>query len=136
MSTTCQPALQEAIYARLTADAPLMALISGVFDEVTTGVRMPYVVLADVHEQSSEAHDRSGIDASMVIDVWSVYRGYLEAATIASNVNRLLHRPTTPLAVTGFTHVSIANETHQFMRDPDPDLRRCTTRYRIWLESE
>lgn len=136
MSTTCQPALQEAIYARLTGDAPLMALISGVFDEVTTSVRMPYVVLTDVHEQSSEAHDRSGVDASVVIDVWSVYRGYLEAATIASNVNRLLHRPATPLAVTGFAHVSIANETHQFMRDPDPDLRRCTTRYRIWLESE
>lgn len=133
MTTTCQPALQQAVYAQLTGDTQLMALISGVFDEVTTAARMPYVVLADVHELASEAHDRGGVDASMVIDVWSVYRGYTEVATIAANVDRLLHRRA--LTVAGFTHVSIANETHQFMRDPDPDLRRCSTRYRIWLEA-
>lgn len=135
MTTTCQPALQQVIYARLTGDASLMALVTGVFDEVTTGVVMPYVVLADVHEVASEAHDRGGVDASMVIDVWSTYRGYTEVAAIAKEVNRLLHRPAAALAVAGFTNVSIANESQQFMRDPDPDLRRCSTRYRIWLEA-
>lgn len=135
MTTTCQPALQEAIYARLVADASLTALITGVFDEVTTDVRMPYVVLADVHELASEAHDRGGVDASIVIDVWSTYRGYREVAIIAQEINRVLHRPVTPLAVTGFPRAYIANETQQFMRDPDPDLRRCSTRYRIWLDS-
>ncbi|MGH3780701.1 MAG: DUF3168 domain-containing protein [Pseudonocardiaceae bacterium] len=135
MSTSAQPALQEAVYALLTADATLSALITGVFDEVTTTARPPYIVLADVMEQASEAHDRSGVDLTLTIDIWSTYRGYKECAAINDEVLRLLHRPTPPLIVAGFVNVSIFNESSQFMRDPDPDLRRCITRYRAWLES-
>lgn len=134
MSTTAQPAFQQAVYARLAGDATLSALITGVFDEVTTEGRPPYVVIADFLENSSEAHDRDGVDLTFRVDVWSVYRGYKEAATINKEIVRLLHRPAVPLAVTGFQNVSIFNESHQFMRDSDPDLRRCMTRYRSWLE--
>jgi hypothetical protein len=135
VSTSAQPALQEAIYARLTADSTLAALVSGVFDEVATTVRPPYIVLSVIAEKASEAHDRSGVDASLTLDIWSTYWGYKECATINKEVLRLLHRPATPLVVTGFTKVSIFNESHDFMRDPDPDLRRCLARYRAWLES-
>lgn len=133
--TTAQPAFQQALYARLTADSALMALIGGVFDEVSTEARLPYVVIADVTEKASEAHDRSGLDLTVVIDIWSAYRGYYECGRINTEVNRILHRPAVPLVVAGFQNVSIFNESHQFMRDPDPDLRRCMTRYRAWLES-
>ncbi len=130
---TSQPALQRAIYSRLTADAVLSALISGVFDEVPTDKRPPYLVIDNIHEMPSEAHDRGGVAASVVLSAWSTYRGYSEVAQISDRVNVLLHR--VPLAVSGFQSVSIANESHQFMRDPDPDLRRCVLRYRVWLES-
>lgn len=134
---TCQPGLQQAVYGRLTGDPTLMALVTGVFDEVdVSSLTTPYIVIADVHEVPSEAHDRSGVDASVVINIWSRYRGYFEAAQINKRVSYLLHRPAIPLLVPGFRNVSIFNEMHQFMRDPDPDLRRCMTRYRSWLEAE
>ena len=131
--TTCQPALQTAIYERLSGDAPLGALITGVFDEVPEGQAAPYVVIGEVTEVPSEAHDRSGIDASLVLNIWSRYRGYKQAAQILREVDRLLHRQT--LTVSGFTKVSVAQEMHQFLRDPDPTLRRCIARYRVWLEA-
>lgn len=135
MSVSAQPAFQQAVYKCLTDDATLSGLITGVFDEVTTEARPPYLVLADIMENSSDAHDRSGIDLAFTVDIWSTYRGYYEAATINKEVVRLLHRPNNALVVPGFQKVSIHNESHQFVRDPDPDLRRCITRYRAWLES-
>lgn len=132
--TTCQPALQQAIYARLAADSALDALTTGIFDEVPAGAATPYVVIGEVTEDLSEAHDRSGINATVTLHIWSKYRGYYEAAQILREVDRLLHR--IGLAVPGFTNVSIAQEQHQFMRDPDPDYRHVMVRYRVWLESE
>ncbi|MGH3933640.1 MAG: DUF3168 domain-containing protein [Pseudonocardiaceae bacterium] len=131
---TCQPELQQAIYSRLAPDAALAALITGVFDEVPIGAATPYVVIGDVTEDLSEAHDRYGIDATVTVHIWSTYRGYYEAAQILKEVDRLLHR--SGLSVSGFTNVSIAQEQHQFMRDPDPDYRHVMARYRIWLEKE
>jgi len=136
---TCQPALQQAIYDRLTGDAQLMSLITGVYDELpddVSSLQTPYIVLADLHEVPAEAHDRTGIDASIVVNMWSRYRGYAEVGAINARVTYLLHRPVDTLLVPGFQNVSIKLESDQFMRDPDPDLRRCMARYTIWLEEE
>lgn len=130
--TTCQPALQVAIYGRLSGDAALETLITGVFDEILAGQATPYVVIGEVIEVPSEAHDRSGVDATATLNIWSRYRGYLEAARILAEIDRLLHRQ--PLVVEGFEKVSVRQEMHHFLRDPDPDLRRCMVRYRAWLE--
>jgi hypothetical protein len=137
VSTTAQPALQRAIYSRLVADSALAGLVLGIYDEVPNTVAPPftYLVIDDVHELASEAHDRSGVDASVTLSAWSTYRGYVKVAEVAVRVCAVLHRPDPALAVEGFRSVSIANETHQFMRDPDPDLRRCVMRYRVWLET-
>lgn len=129
---TAEWPLQEAIYARLTGDAALMGLVSGVFDEVPEATPYPYVVLGETTENRDEAHDRSGVDAAVVLHIWSRYRGYAEAAGILREIDRLLHHA--DLAVDGFQKVSIFSEQHQFIRDPNPDLRRAIVRYRCWLE--
>ena len=40
--------LQQAVYARLTGHAPLMALVTGVFDEVPENQPHPYVSLGSI----------------------------------------------------------------------------------------
>lgn len=135
MSVTAQPVFQRAVYSLLTGDGALSSLITGVFDEVATAARPPYVTIDTVTESTSDAHDRAGIEIMLQLSAWSTYRGYAECATINGHLVRLLHRPTSPLVVAGFNKISIFNDMHQFMRDPDPDLRRCMTRYRAWLEA-
>lgn len=101
-----------------------------VYDQVPETATAPYAVLGEVTETEADAHDRAGVDATLTVHVWSRYRGYREAAELVGEIDAALHRRPLPLA--GFRDVSIAATGHQFMRDPDPDLRHALTRFRIW----
>jgi hypothetical protein len=123
--------LQQAVYAKLTGHAPLMALVSGVYDEVPEQVAHPYVSLGSITENVDDAHNQRGLEASVVLHVWSKYRGFKEAAGILAALDAALDRQ--PLAVAGFRDVSIAHQQHTELRDPDPDIRHINVSYRVWL---
>lgn len=123
--------LQQAVYAKLTGHAPLMALISGVYDEVPEDAAHPYVSLGSITENVDDAHNQRGLEASVVLHIWSKYRGFKEAAGILTELDASLDRQ--PLTVTGFTDVSIAHQQHTELRDPDPDIRHINVSYRVWL---
>lgn len=130
MSTAAWP-IQQAIYARLTGDTALMA-IAKVYDEIPETASYPHVSFGVTQEQPDDAHDRQGLHVDVTLDIWSKYAGNKESATILAHLDRLLDRK--PLNVAGFTKVSIARAWHQFIRDPDPKIRHCPVRFRIWLE--
>jgi hypothetical protein len=123
--------LQQAVYAKLTGHAPLMALVSGVYDEVPEQVAHPYVSLGSITENVEDAHNQRGLEASVVLHVWSKYRGFKEAAGILAALDAALDRQ--PLTVAGFRDVSIAHQQHTELRDPDPDIRHINVSYRVWL---
>lgn len=123
--------LQQAVYAKLTGHAPLMALVTGVYDEVPEAVAHPYVSLGSITENVSDAHNQRGLDAAVVLHVWSKYRGFKEAAVILDALDTALDRQ--PLTVAGFRDVSIAHDQHTEVRDPDPDIRHINVSYRVWL---
>jgi hypothetical protein len=123
--------LQQAVYAKLTGHAPLMALVSGVYDEVPETAAHPYVTLGSITETVDDAHNQRGLEASVVLHVWSKYRGFKEAATILAALDGALDRQ--PLTVAGFTDVSVAHQQHTELRDPDPEIRHINVSYRVWL---
>jgi len=123
--------LQQAVYAKLTADTALMDLVSGVYDEVPETVDFPYVSLGSITEQVDDAHNQRGLEASVVLHVWSKYRGFKEAALILDALDAALDRQ--PLTVAGFTDISVAHQQHTELRDPDPDIRHINVSYRVWL---
>lgn len=123
--------LQTAAYVKLAGDATLMGFISGVFDEVPEKTAMPYVTFGEVEEVPDDGHDRQGLETTLTLHIWSRYRGYEEAARILRELDRLLDRA--PLTVDGFEHVSIAHTSHQFMRDPDLEVRHAVVTYRVWM---
>lgn len=129
--TTAAWELQTAVHTKLTGDATLMGFVSGVFDEVPENTVMPYVTYGAVVEESDDAHDRQGLESQLTCHIWSRYRGYKESAEILRELDRLLDRA--PLLVDGFEDVSIAHQTHQFMRDPNPEIRHVVVEYRVWL---
>jgi hypothetical protein len=123
--------LQQAVYAKLTGHAPLMALVTGVYDEVPETAVHPYVSIGSITELVDDAHNQRGLETSVVLHIWSKYRGFKEAATILTQLDAALDRQ--PLTVAGFTDVSIAHTQHTQVRDPDPDIRHINVSYRVWL---
>ncbi|MFC8124654.1 DUF3168 domain-containing protein [Streptomyces sp. NPDC057302] len=123
--------LQQAVYAKAIGHAPLMALVSGVYDEVPEDVAHPYVSLGSITENVADAHNQRGLDVLVVLHVWSKYRGFKQAAQILAALDAALDRQ--PLAVAGFRDVSIAHEQHQELRDPDPQIRHINVSFRVWL---
>ncbi|MFC7846125.1 DUF3168 domain-containing protein [Streptomyces sp. NPDC057382] len=123
--------LQLAVVTKLRAHAPLMALVSGVYDDVPEQAAHPYVSLGSITENVDDAHNQRGLEASVVLHVWSKYRGYKQAADILVELDTALDRR--PLTVAGFRDVSIAHQQHTEVRDPDPDIRHINVSYRVWL---
>lgn len=132
MTTAAWP-LQQAIYARLTAD-PVLTALATVCDEVPEPAPYPHVTFGEFIEERMDTHDNQGLDVAAVLHIWSKYRGYAECAQILAHLDRILDRQ--PLAVAGFEDVSIFREHHRMMRDPDPDIRHCPVRFRVWLSKE
>ncbi|WP_048574131.1 DUF3168 domain-containing protein [Streptomyces leeuwenhoekii] len=123
--------LQQAVYARLTGHAPLMALVSGVYDHVPETAQHPYVSIGSITETVDDAHNARGLEATVVLHVWSKYRGYREAAQILAALDAVLDRQ--PLVVSGYRDVSVSHRTHSEVRDPDPTIRHINVSYRVWL---
>lgn len=130
MTTALWP-LQFAVVTKLRARSTLMELISGVFDEVPEDKAHPYVTAGSITENVADAHNQRGLDASVVLHIWSKYPGYKEAAEILAELDAALDRQ--PLDVAGFKDVSIAHEQHTELRDPDPEIRHINVSYRVWL---
>ncbi|WP_116248173.1 DUF3168 domain-containing protein [Nocardiopsis sp. FIRDI 009] len=125
--------LQQAIYQRLAGDAELTA-ITGVHDEVPEAATYPHVLVGEVIEEPDDSHDNQGLTVAFVLHIWSKYRGYGEIGRILAHLDRLLDRQ--PLTVDGFELVAIFREHHRMLRDPDPTIRHCPVRYRVWLNKE
>ncbi|PRX90823.1 DUF3168 domain-containing protein [Allonocardiopsis opalescens] len=132
MATAAWP-LQVAVITRLRADPELTAMC-GVYDNVPEPAPYPHVAVGEVVEEPDDTHDNQGLTVALTLHVWSKYRGYAETATILAHLDRLLDRR--PLAVDGFQDVTVFREWSRLVRDPDPTIRHCPVRYRVWLSTE
>ena len=126
--------LQVAVVQKARSHNPLVALVSGVYDEVPEPAPFPYVSLGSITEIVDDAHNQRGLEATVVWHVWSKHRGFKEAALILAELDAALDRQ--PLTVDGFTDISVAHQQHTELRDPDPAIRHINVSYRVWLTKE
>ena len=123
--------LQVAVLAVLDADAELTGLVQGVFDWVKEGQAYPYIVIGEAIETPDNAHDSHGSNTVITLHVWSKYRGYAQALTIAARLRALLeHRP---LTIAGHRHVATYFVSQQTLTDPEPpgDIRHVPVSFRV-----
>jgi hypothetical protein len=130
VATAVRPLLT-AVYEKLTASSGLMAVVSGVYDEVPENAAFPYVSIGPLIEAPDDVHDRQGLDALLTVHVWSDQPGSAQAADIFAAVDAALDRQ--PLAVAGWTVVSVRHEQHQVLKDSDPSVRHINAQYRVRL---
>jgi len=120
--------LQRALYSKLTGDAPLMALITGVYADVQQPAEpeddtlFPYVTFGQDNLERWDTKTDFGVNALCQIDVWSRQNNYLEAKEVASNIHRVLHA--TSLTITDATHVLTRVESEDYTVDEDGHTKR------------
>lgn len=90
MGTTSLLDIQTAIYNKLTSDAPLMALITGVYDDIPIGQKFPYVNIGESTENKFNTFDRQGHDVTTNINIYSDYEGFKEGLNILHRIVELL----------------------------------------------
>ena len=127
-------ALQQAIFAALTADASLVALLGGtrVYDAVPTRAEFPYVTFAQSSERDWSTGSEQGGEHILTLQVWSRGGGRKEALAIMARVRAVLHDA--PLALSGFRLVNLRHELSEARRDADGETWHGLVRLRAVTE--
>lgn len=121
-------ALQTAIYSKLTGDATLMALITGVYADVEqpnlpeADSVFPYVTIGNDQITAWDNKTLNGASAICQIDVWSRSNNLIEAKAIGSAIHGALHH--TALTITGASHIITMIESETYTKDPDGHTKR------------
>jgi hypothetical protein len=128
-------ALQQAIFAALSANADLQALIGDpprLFDFVPRDSAFPYVVIGDGSETNWSTATEAGSEHAVAVNVWSRATGHKEAKEIAEIVRSALDNAA--LSLTGFTLIGIRHLASEFARQPDGQTWRASLRFRAVTE--
>jgi hypothetical protein len=111
--------LQQSIFAGLSADAALMALLGPgrVYDDVPQGTPLPYVTLGQTTLREASTATEDGAEHSFTIHVWSDARGKKGAHALLDAIRAVLHDR--PLTLAGHRLVNLRHESSEVRRHPD-----------------
>ena len=130
-----QSAVQVAVKTALQNNAAFGTLVGGtgtlarIYDHVDQASAFPYVTLGDTTALPFDTKDKTGMEQTFTVHVWSRYRGRKEAQDIMAAAYGVLHRGT--LTVTGHTFVNSEWEFSETFEDPDGLTKHGVSRYRI-----
>lgn len=121
--------VQQAIYTKLTGAAPLMALVNNVYDISVQGTDYPYVLIGDDMYMEWDTDDRTGMEVTVTLHVWSAQRGKKETKTIQKAMYDALHLQ--QLSVSGYQFIVCYYVSDTTVVDPDGLATHGISKYRI-----
>jgi len=127
-------ALQEAIYAALTADAGLRALLGDparIYDDAPADAVFPFLTIGQAR-QSDWPGAPGGAAHALTLHVWSRYAGRKEVKDVMAAVYAVLHDAS--LAVSGQQLVNLRFVFGDVFRKQDGDTYQGLMRYRAVTE--
>ena len=127
-----ETAVQTAVYNALTADAGLMALVTGVYDAVPQTETYPYVTIGEDIHNEWDTYDGLGSDCSVVVDTWSRGRGRKETKAIQGEIYDALNRAV--LTYSGYDIINIAFVSSSSFMDADGLTRHGVSTFRVLIE--
>ena len=128
--------LQQSLFAVLSADAALTALIGAgrVFDDVPQASPLPYVTLGPVTAQDWSTGSEDGTEHLLTVHVWSRARGKKQAHEVLGAIRAALHDQ--PLSLSGHRLINLRHERSDIRRTPDGEAIQGTARFRAVTEPE
>jgi hypothetical protein len=127
-------ALQQAIFATLTADAPLTALLGGtrIYDDVPQGAAFPYLTFGQSTARDRSTGSDDGNEHILTLHVWSQANGKRQAHEIMGAIRTALHDQ--PLTLSGHRLINLRHEFSEARRDPDGETTHGVARFRAVTE--
>ena len=127
-------ALQQAVFAALTNDAALLALLGAprIWDDVPVRAEFPYVTFAQGAERDWSAGSDDGCEHTLTLHVWSRAGGRKEAHEIMGAVRAVLHDA--GLTLSGHRLVNLRHESSEARRDADGETTHGIVRFRAVTE--
>ena len=111
-------ALQKAVYAALTADPGVGALIGDrIYDIAPREAVFPYATVGRMTQTDWSTGTEDGAEHRLALDVWSREHGKSECHAIAEAIRAVLHDAA--LALDGHALVNLRMESVDTARDPD-----------------
>lgn len=133
MSGSLMGPLQAAMYARLTGDATLMALLpGGVKDHVPANTPFPYIAIGEAVETPHRTMGKNGHEDVPTLRIWGSQLGYKNLQAILDRATTVLEG--TPLTISGHSSVLLWYEDAQSVpdfADDDTELRQIIAHYRV-----
>ena len=129
-------ALQKAIFARLSGDVALTALVGaeGIADRRLTAPASPLVVIAGIDSVDHSTATEAGEEHVVVLEIWSGAAGHREAQGIAAAVRAALHDAA--LALAGHHLVLLLHRETRLKRDGTSKFHRAEMRFRAVTEPD
>jgi hypothetical protein len=126
--------LQQSIFAALTADAALTALIGPgrIYDDVPQGSALPYLTLGQSTARDWSTATSDGTEHILTLHVWSNAKGKKQAHEVLAAVRSALHDQ--PLTLAGHRLVNLRHEFSEARRSPDGETIHGTARFRAVTE--
>lgn len=127
-------ALQKAVFARLSGDAALAALVgaNGVTDRRLSEPASPLVVIAGIDSVDHSTGTEAGEEHVVTLEAWSDAAGHREVQAIAAAVRAALHDAA--LALAGHHLVLLLHRDTRLKRDGKSRFYRAEMRFRAVTE--
>lgn len=128
-------ALRQVIYARLIADAAVVAALGGerVYDDVPVRSEFPYLTFGQITERDWSTSTDEGSEHAITLHVWSRGRGRKETDSVLAVVRAALHDQ--DLAMSGHRLVNLRHEFSETRRDGDGETFHGIARFRAVTEA-
>ena len=128
-------ALQAAVFAALSADAGLEAIVgeARIFDGAPRNADAPYVHLGEMSVRDWSTATEAGVEILFAIVGWSRAAGRSEAMAIAERARAVLHE--TALTLDGWRLVNLRHVATETARAEKPEGRRAVARFRAVMEA-
>lgn len=127
--------LRQVIYARLIADAAVVAALGGerVYDDVPARSEFPYLTFGQITERDWSTSTDEGSEHAITLHVWSRGLGRKETDSILAVVRAALHDQ--DLAMSGHRLVNLRHEFSETRRDGDGETFHGIARFRAVTEA-
>lgn len=121
--------MQQAVFTALTGNAELMAMLTGLFDNVPQKHPFPYVTMGDQTVTDWDSHTFDGANSTLTIHTWARGASRKPCLEIMSKIYSILHNG--PLTVPGFSVVVCRFEFGESSLDPDGQTYHGVQRFRL-----
>jgi hypothetical protein len=132
MSTLPLSQVKESLYLALHNNAPLKALVQGIYDYVPPEAVFPYIVFDTVTLEPWGLLHPSAYIAQAHLDIYSRQGGQKQALQIASLIRAALHQKT--ISASGFDVSLVDVSAVESQIEPDGITAKVAVQVRVWMK--